>query len=89
MYKIDVKGNGQTLYFPKDRENLIGINRAESTDITIYMKESKIDRINLILAPDATLFPPDELLKDELYMKGFVWLDDHRPKNKFDIFIWK
>jgi len=89
LYKIDVKGNGQTLYFPKDQEDLIGINRAESTDITIYLKESKIDRIKLILAPEATLFPPEELLRDEYYMKGFVWLDEHRPKDRHDIFIWK
>ena len=89
IYRIDVKGNGQALYFPKDQENLIGVNKAESTDISIYFKESKIDRINLIVSPEATLYPPDELREDELYMKGFVWLDEIRPRNRYEIFKWK
>ena len=89
LSRIVVKGNGQTIYFPKDREDLIGINRAESTDLIIYLKESKIERINLILQPDATLYPVDGLQGNEMYLKGFIWLNEYRPLTKEDIFVWK
>lgn len=89
LVRIDVKGNGQTIYYAKDQEDLIGINRAESSDLIIYLKESKIDRINLILAPKATLYPPDGTEEIETILKGFKWLVKYRPGSKEDIFIWE
>jgi hypothetical protein len=89
LVRIEVKGNGQTIYYAKDQEDLIGINRAECSDMIIYLKESKIDRINLILAPKATLYPPDGKEEFEKILKGFEWLDRYRPGSKEDIFIWE
>jgi len=89
LVRIEVKGNGQTIYFPKDEEELIGINKAESTDLVIYLEEGKIERIKFISEPAATLFPPDDLQENELFLGGFVWLDQFRPYSKEDIFIWK
>ena len=89
LVRIEVKGNGQTIYYAKDQEDLIGINRAECSDMIIYLKESKIDRINLILAPKATLYPPDGKEEFEKILKGFEWLNRYRPGSKEDIFIWE
>jgi lipopolysaccharide export system protein LptA len=88
LVRIEVKGNGQTIYYAKDGEDLIGINRAESSDLIIYLKESKIDRINLVLAPKATLYPPDGKEEMETILKGFKWLEKYRPLSKTDIFVW-
>jgi lipopolysaccharide export system protein LptA len=89
LVRIDVKGNGQTIYYAKDGPDLIGINRAESSDIIIYLKENKIDRINLVLSPKATLYPPDEKEDFEKILKGFKWLEKYRPVSKTDIFVWE
>jgi len=89
MVRIEIKGNGQTIYYAKDQEDLIGINHAECSDMIIYLKESKIDRINLILAPKATLYPPDGKEEYETILKGFEWLEKYRPGSKEDIFIWE
>jgi hypothetical protein len=89
LVRIEVKGNGQTIYYAKDQNELIGINRAESSDLTIYLKDSKINRINLILAPKATLYPPDGAAEVETILKGFLWLDKFRPVSKEDIFVWE
>jgi hypothetical protein len=88
LVRIEVKGNGQTIYYAKDGEDLIGINRAESSDLIIYLKESKVDRINLVLAPKATLYPPDGKEEMETILKGFKWLEKYRPLSKTDIFVW-
>jgi lipopolysaccharide export system protein LptA len=89
LVRIDVKGNGQTIYYGKDQGELVGINHAESSDLTIYLKDNKIERINLILAPKATLYPPDGSVEFETTLKGFVWLEKFRPVSKQDIFVWE
>lgn len=86
LYKIQVTGNAQTLYYPKDGEEYIGANKAESSKLDIYLKESKIDRIRFLTKPDATLFPLEEFPKEESLLRDFIWLEHLRPLNKFDIF---
>jgi lipopolysaccharide assembly outer membrane protein LptD (OstA) len=88
LYRLDVNGNGQTVYFARDEEQLIGVNKAESSNIAIYFSEGELDRINMVSAPKATLYPPFELKKDELYLSGFLWLEEHRPWKMEDIFEW-
>jgi lipopolysaccharide export system protein LptA len=85
---IDVKGNGQTIWFGRDEGKLIGINKAESSDIKIYLAEGEVDRVNMISSPSAILYPPDDLPEQELYLSGFSWLEEHRPRTKQDIFRW-
>ncbi len=89
LYRIDVSGNGQTLYFARDEDQLIGVNKAESSNIRIYFSEGELDRINMISKPTAVLHPPGELPREELYLSGFVWLEEHRPQKMPEIFIWK
>jgi len=89
LVRIEVKGNGQTIYYAKDGPELIGINRAESSDLIIYLKDNKVDRINLILSPKATLYPPDGKQEIETILKGFQWLEQYRPESKTEIFVWE
>lgn len=89
LIRIEVKGNGQTIYFPKDQEELIGVNKAESSDLIIYLLGGKIEKIKFILEPVATLFPPGQLPDNELFLRGFVWLDQFRPRSREEIFFWE
>lgn len=90
LYKILVKGNGQTIYYGKDKEEkTIGVNRADCSDLIIAIKESKVDQITLLKKPDATFYPIDELSPKELILKGFTWQVEKQPLNKEDIFIWR
>ncbi|NJO70182.1 MAG: hypothetical protein HC830_13665, partial [Bacteroidetes bacterium] len=89
MQKLVVRGNGQTLYYPKDEEGYIGMNRTTSTDVVIYMKENKVEDIILLVKPEGTLFPLDEVSKEDMYLKDFSWQEEKKPKKKEDIFIWK
>ncbi|MBN2166938.1 MAG: organic solvent tolerance protein OstA [Marinilabiliaceae bacterium] len=86
IYKIDVDGNAQTIYYPKDGDVIIGVNKAESTNMTIFFKERKPNRIILRNQPSGIMNPPYLLPAEELKLQGFIWLEYFRPKNKFDIF---
>ncbi len=87
LHKIDVFGNGQTIYFTKDKEEIVGVNFSESSDIIIYMKNGQVSRINMIKQPTGTLYPLGDLKETKL--KGFQWLEDLRPKSKMEIFFWE
>ncbi|HAN20010.1 MAG: hypothetical protein A2X13_05005 [Bacteroidetes bacterium GWC2_33_15] len=87
LYKVDVFGNGQTIYFTKDKDVIIGVNQAESSDLIIYLRNNQVERINMIKQPAGTLYPLDEL--QETKLKGFQWLEYFRPKEMKDIFTWE
>ena len=88
LYRIDVSGNGQTVYYPEDQGEIIGVNKAESSDLVIYVVDGKVKTIKFINQPKAVLYPLGEISESDKKLKDFRWLDSHRPRKKEDIFIW-
>jgi lipopolysaccharide export system protein LptA len=88
LRNIDVDGNGQTLYYARDKEAVIGLNRAESSNISIRFKEGKIDAIAFQKQPEGQLKPILELDEGEKTLPGFEWKIKLRPLSKNDIF-WR
>jgi lipopolysaccharide export system protein LptA len=88
LYRINVEGNGQTIYFAKDKEKIKAVNRADCSDLNIYLKDKKIKSITFITKPDATLYPLDKVDVKELKLKDFTWRNKQRPKTMKDIFVW-
>jgi len=86
---INVNGNGQTIYFPKDGNEIIGMNKAEATNLIIYLKEKKITRIVWLVKPTGSLVPTAKISAQEMMLKGFKWLDEYRPLRREDIFVWR
>jgi lipopolysaccharide export system protein LptA len=87
LYKIDVNGNGQSIYYPADDKSYIGMNKAESSNISISITDNKINRISFLSSPIGTMNPlfPDQVPTDSKF-PGFDWKDMQRPLNKYDIF---
>jgi lipopolysaccharide export system protein LptA len=86
IYKIDVYGNGQTIYYPVDKDGVIGANKTVCSDLTIFLKNGKVDALSFFKNPDSVLHPLDKAPLEELILSGFAWYEDLRPKNKEDIF---
>ena len=87
LKKVDIYGNGQTIYYPKeDSGSVIGMNRADSKDISIYIEDKKIDRIVYKVEPIGELKPLEDVGPDQTKLPGFKWLDDIRPKTLADIY---
>lgn len=90
LYKIDVFGNGKTVYYVKEEDNTItGLNAARASTMTIFLEENQVDRIIFRSQPDATLYPVDDIPPDIKQIEGFRWLDYLRPTDKYDIFNWR
>lgn len=89
LKKVDVKGNAETIYYPKDEKDstLIGLNKTQSSFVIMYLKNKKVDRIVMTTATTGTMYPLTQLSGNDLYLKNFFWLDEQRPKSKDDLFL--
>jgi lipopolysaccharide export system protein LptA len=88
LYKLDVNGNGQTIYYTKNnKQRVTGVNRADCSDLVISVHENKVERIKLLNDPAGTLYPLKDTSPHEMRLKGFTWQDSKRPKTKEEIFL--
>ncbi|MFO8086725.1 MAG: OstA-like protein [Bacteroidales bacterium] len=87
LHKVEVQGNAETVYSVRnDQEKLIGINLAASSDLTIYLKDKRIERLTFINQVSAKLFPPKEITKEKSIINNFQWFEEERPQNRYEIF---
>lgn len=83
---MEVNGNGQTLYYAREKEEIIGMNRAESSNISIRFKDGKIHRIIFLKQPEGELNPIQTIDRAQQKLSNFKWHIDLRPVSKNDIF---
>jgi lipopolysaccharide export system protein LptA len=96
LHRMLVVGNGQTIYFARDKSKgpIIGIQKCESTNIALQFKKKgkpekvALDKITYIKTVAGVFHPPHELTGNDLKLKDFEWLEDDRPKSWLDIFNW-
>jgi lipopolysaccharide export system protein LptA len=86
LYRVNVSGNAETLYYPVDNQEIIGINKAASSRLIIFLKDNRPDRIRFLTRPEATLYPLDEVPAGDRLLPNFQWLDHIRPKSSEDVF---
>jgi len=76
-------------YYPFDDDSvMIGMNHTESSQLKLYMKDRKVERI-WMPAATGTMYPLFMIPPNELYLKNFAWFDYIRPVDKDDIFKWR
>ena len=87
VYRIDVSGNAESLYFPRDKDStLIGMNSTQSSFLTMYLKEKKVDKIVLRPQSNGMLYPPEKTKQEQMFLKNYNWQEAIRPMDKDDIF---
>ncbi len=86
LYKINVEGNGETIYWLLDGDEVVGLNKAKCARIEIYVKDGKITSINEYQNPEGVIDPPSKVNAETERLDGFSWFDLIRPKKMMDIF---
>ncbi len=82
----DVNGNARTLYYLKDNNKYSGLNRTLSSKIKLHLTDNHIDTISFYPKPEAKTIPLKEIKPDELELDGFIWRENERPVNRFDLY---
>lgn len=85
---IRVKGSpAECIYYPQDDDSAyIGMNRSKSDVIDIYFVSKELNKVKFINDVDGTLFPLRQVPEDKKQLRGFLWQDSRRPKNKLELF---
>lgn len=86
LYRIDVNGNGQSIYYPADEKDYVGINRAESSNIILYLTDNQIKRITFVGTPSGKMNPLLDIVSPDSKLDGFNWRESERPVSRYDIF---
>jgi lipopolysaccharide export system protein LptA len=86
LYKINVEGNGETIYYLLDGDEIVGVNQAKCARIEIFVEDGKITEIFEYQNPEGVIDPPSGVNPETLRLEGFSWFDLIRPKKMSDIF---
>ena len=88
MYKVKVMGNAQTVYYVYSDNNttVVGPNRAESSNMLVYIDSNKVHSITYLQKPEATIYPIKDIKAAEFLLGNFLWRINERPLRKEDIF---
>jgi hypothetical protein len=89
LERIMVTGNGQTIYYATDEDEIVGANKTACTDLMIYLKDNKISKVVYTEKPDGTYYPLEMFPATESKLSDFKWLDQWRPRRWEDVFVWK
>src|SRR5664280_296293 len=86
LYKINIDGNGESIYYLVDGNEIIGKNSARCASIEILVSKGKIQEITERQSPEGIIHPPAKSFSANNRLEGFSWLDTLRPKKVADIF---
>jgi len=87
LTEVNVINNVELIYYVMDDDTLlIGINRMETNEMKIFLKNNQIEELRFYDYPDGKLWADAELPMDERILRDFRWLDPYRPKQIEDIF---
>jgi lipopolysaccharide export system protein LptA len=89
LTKINVSGNGQTIYYATDQDVIVGANKTVCSKLIIYLKDNQISKVVYTSQPDGTYYPLAMFPSEETRLSDFKWLEEWRPLKWEDIFIWK
>lgn len=90
MRKVEVIGSVRVVYYPMDSDStLIGMNVSETSNLDLYLKDQKLERMVMKPKSTGTLYPMTKIPADKKKLANFVWFDYLRPINKEDIFNWR
>ena len=83
---VDISGNVESIFFPDDQGDLIGMNTIKSSYMTVYFKEGKLERFVVFPSPTAVMYPLSQITENMLYLPNYTWQIETRPISKDDIF---
>ena len=83
VYRNDVNGNAQTIYYLQDDENTTDVTALmyiESAGISFYFDEGEIDKISYKQNPEYVIYPMSMIPETQKrILDNFEWHSDKRP----------
>ncbi|MCS3794861.1 LPS export ABC transporter periplasmic protein LptC [Niastella sp. OAS944] len=81
------QGNAESIYYLKEENGkLKGINNATGDIIDLRFKNKELNKVVFISDVSGTLYPVNQATEQNKFLRGFKWLEEKRPKTKFELF---
>lgn len=81
------KGSAESVYFAKDEEDAFaGMNNANADIIDMYFAKKELNRVVFRSEVTGTMYPMNQIPEDKKMLRDFKWLEEKRPKSKFELF---
>ncbi len=81
------KGSAESIYFLQDEDSAYsGINQTTSDIMDVFFKENQLFKVVFRSSVKGTLWPIKQKLPSEMRLPNFKWLEDRRPKTKYELF---
>ena len=88
--RVDVSGNVESIFYPMDNDSvMIGLNHAESSYLTMYLLNRKLEKLIMWPSPVGSLTPVEAIKPGQKQLKNFRWYSQIRPRFPMDIFRHK
>ncbi len=77
----------ESIFYPQDEDSAFtGLNRCHGDQIELFFRNRDVHLIKLTNQVEGILFPIDQIPEAQRFLKGFVWLEERRPKSRFALF---
>lgn len=84
---VRAKAYAECIYYIQDEDSAYtGINQSQCDIIDIYFENKELDKVVFRSAVTGTLWPIKEKSPQEMQLPGFRWLEERRPKTKYEMF---
>lgn len=90
LHEVNIIGNVLVVFYPQEEDStMIGMNTSETSQLNLFFKEQKVERMIMSPKSNGVLYPMDQIPEDKLRLANFQWFDYIRPKSREDIFEWR
>lgn len=84
---VDIIKNAESIYyFRNDLNELVGIDKAKSGSIKMFLDKKTIEEVRKINQVDGKIYPVSQFPEKEKILKGFDWREDERLTSIEDLF---
>lgn len=82
LRRIWMDGEGEVIFFMREEDELIGVNRIKSPQYRIEIIDNEAAEAVFYTTTESVMLPMIETQQEDRVLYGFLWRDDLRPKNK-------
>ncbi len=84
---VRAKGLAECIYYIQDEDSAYtGINESKCDVMDIYFKKQELQKVVFRSDVTGTIWPMSQKQPSEMRLPNFIWLDDKRPKTKYELF---
>jgi len=81
------KGNAESIYYVQDEDSAyVGVNRSTADIIDMRFQNRELNKVVFVNDVRGTTTPMRMVNFTEMRLRNFKWLEERRPKTKFELF---